>query len=579
MRSAERLVFFFIACLALAVPAIAGDVGGNVYSNPGTITLRLEWGSSFENAKEIQKSGDGSYSFGVNIRNNTKYRVLGKSAPTGWLCRGKLIEEFLSSSGATQTHVYCGSSSSAGIRIGSWNLEWYDSADAIEKKRAIAEILNQYEFDVVIANEVLDAASWSEFIQNHLGNAADWDYRITASGCSLRQVTMWRKSAVTLESGYELACANSNCIIDENGSTWDDCAGRRPYVATFSVNGTTLQFTTATVHFKANTTTTDCQLRKDQVDSFVTWADWAGMSSRNFIVAGDFNDTLPGTGNCSSIDTLATMESHSGYRFATAQPDYFYSSMMGNGLVTYDTKSFQNTLDHFWVTNSVFDLLETTVDTYGNKANAVQANMYFSPWDEPDHNPPYIVLGSGGGGGGTGDTTAPTTSITSPADGATVMGITSVLASASDDVGVAKVEFYLDGVLKATDTSSPYEWNWDTTTVADGSHALNSKAYDAAGNVGTSSVVNVTVANSSQSESITLTASGYKVKGLQKADLSWSGATSTSIDVFRDGALIATTSNDGSYTDNINVTGGGSYVYQVCESGTSTCSNQTTVTF
>jgi hypothetical protein len=66
--------------------------------------------------------------------------------------------------------------------------------------------------------------------------------------------------------------------------------------------------------------------------------------------------------------------------------------MMGNGLVTYDTKSFQNTIDHIWTSNSLFNLLESTVDTYGNLANTVQANMYFSPWGEPDHSPPYVVI-------------------------------------------------------------------------------------------------------------------------------------------------------------------------------------------
>jgi endonuclease/exonuclease/phosphatase family metal-dependent hydrolase len=278
------------------------------------------------------------------------------------------------------------------LRVASWNLEWYDSADPVDKKKAIAALINQYNFDVLIANEVLDAASWDDFIKNYLGNAADWDYRITESGCSLRQVTMWKKSAVTFESGYELSCANTGCIIDENSPTWDDCAGRRPYVANFAVNNSTVKFTTATIHFKANTTTTDCQLRKEQVDSFVTWVDWAGMSSKNFLVAGDFNDTLPGAGNCTSIDTLASMEGHSGFWFATAQPGYHYANMMGNGLVTYDTKSFQNTIDHLWVTNSLFNLLETTTDTYGNRANAVQANMYFSASGEPDHNPPYIVI-------------------------------------------------------------------------------------------------------------------------------------------------------------------------------------------
>lgn len=78
---------------------------------------------------------------------------------------------------------------------------------------------------------------------------------------------------------------------------------------------------------------------------------------------------------------------------------------------------------------------------------------------------------------------------------------------------------------------------------------------------------------------ISLTVSGYKVRGLQKADLAWSGASGTSVDVYRDGALLTTTADDGAYTDNIDQRGGGSYTYQVCEAGTSTCSSTVTVTF
>ena len=71
----------------------------------------------------------------------------------------------------------------------------------------------------------------------------------------------------------------------------------------------------------------------------------------------------------------------------------------------------------------------------------------------------------------------------------------SVTATATDNVSVTKVEFYFDGVLKATDTSTPYSWSWDTTTAANGGHTLLTKAYDAAGNVGTSAAVTVTVGN------------------------------------------------------------------------------------
>lgn len=93
------------------------------------------------------------------------------------------------------------------------------------------------------------------------------------------------------------------------------------------------------------------------------------------------------------------------------------------------------------------------------------------------------------------DTTAPTVSITAPTSGATVSGTVSVTANASDNVGVTKVEFYVDGVLASTDTTSPYSFSWDTTTASNASHSLTAKAYDAAANVGTSAAVSVTVNN------------------------------------------------------------------------------------
>ena len=93
------------------------------------------------------------------------------------------------------------------------------------------------------------------------------------------------------------------------------------------------------------------------------------------------------------------------------------------------------------------------------------------------------------------DTTSPVTSIISPIDGATVSGITVISASASDNVGVSRAELLKDGVLFANDTSSPYSFQWDTAKDINGSHILQTKAYDAAANVGNSMPINVTVNN------------------------------------------------------------------------------------
>jgi subtilisin len=82
-----------------------------------------------------------------------------------------------------------------------------------------------------------------------------------------------------------------------------------------------------------------------------------------------------------------------------------------------------------------------------------------------------------------------------------------------------------------------------------------------------------------ETAAISLSASGYKVKGVQHADLTWSGSSAESVDVYRNGAKVATIKNTGSHTDNINARGGGSYTYEVCEAGTDSCSNQAVVVF
>jgi predicted amidohydrolase len=95
------------------------------------------------------------------------------------------------------------------------------------------------------------------------------------------------------------------------------------------------------------------------------------------------------------------------------------------------------------------------------------------------------------------DQTAPVVSLTSPASGASVSGTISITANASDDVGVARVRFFVDGAQVGTDdTTAPYSISWDSTTVANGSHTLAATGYDAANNSGSSSIT-VNVSNGS----------------------------------------------------------------------------------
>ena len=130
----------------------------------------------------------------------------------------------------------------------------------------------------------------------------------------------------------------------------------------------------------------------------------------------------------------------------------------------------------------------------------------------------------------------------------------------------------------AAGTSTTLNFLWNTSTASIENHTLEGShdlADDNSSNDAETAVVTVNEAGG-----ITLTATGYKVKGRQKADLEWGGAEEgTPVNIYRDDVFIETTENDGVYTDNIDNVGGGSYIYQVCEEGTTTCSNKATVTF
>jgi hypothetical protein len=91
------------------------------------------------------------------------------------------------------------------------------------------------------------------------------------------------------------------------------------------------------------------------------------------------------------------------------------------------------------------------------------------------------------------DSQAPATSVTAPSAGSTVSGSVTVSASASDNTGVSRVDFYKDTVLLGSDNSAPYGLSWNTNGETAGSHTLKTTAFDAAGNLANSAPVSVTV--------------------------------------------------------------------------------------
>lgn len=106
----------------------------------------------------------------------------------------------------------------------------------------------------------------------------------------------------------------------------------------------------------------------------------------------------------------------------------------------------------------------------------------------------YLARGAGAvsriGFSSGGDNIAPTVSISSPANGATVprKSTVTIAANATDNVGVTRVEFLVNGALQCTDTTAPYNCNWRVPAAPNKSYQLQARAFDLAGNSGAASV-------------------------------------------------------------------------------------------
>ncbi len=145
----------------------------------------------------------------------------------------------------------------------------------------------------------------------------------------------------------------------------------------------------------------------------------------------------------------------------------------------------------------------------------------------------------------------------------------------------ADESFDVDGFIVA--------WTWtfgDGTTSSEqhpshsypqaGSYSCNLTVTDDQG--ATDSATDV-VTVSEPGPAITLTADGYVDRNRNRVDLTWAGAQGSKVDVWRNSELIGTTRNDGSHTDTLSRNASGAFVYQICERGTSTCSNLASVSF
>lgn len=177
---------------------------------------------------------------------------------------------------------------------------------------------------------------------------------------------------------------------------------------------------------------------------------------------------------------------------------------------------------------------------------------------------PTLIAGSGEGGS---ENQPPTASFTY-----STAGLTATFTDESTDGDGSIVSW----MWSFGDGGSSTDQSPSHTYTAAGTYAVSLAVMDDEGATDTTDqAVSVSSGGASQ---IVLEVRAY-VKGVRRADLTWSGATSTSVDVFRNAAIVATTVNDGAYTDNTGSKSLASATYKVCEAGTETCSNEVTVTW
>jgi hypothetical protein len=265
------------------------------------------------------------------------------------------------------------------------------------------------------------------------------------------------------------------------------------------------------------------------------------------VVTPDYMDTTEGT--------LVTLDGS-----ASTDPDdgigsYLWSQVEGDPVSLTDSTSsitsFTTPKSDSFGKNLKFKL---TVKDFGGLQGTADSAVYVSQ-SKSTNSPPNVT-------------------ITSPTEGACFDSGAGIIfvGSASDpeDGDLA------DSLVWTSDRDGQIGTGGSFSAVlSNGTHTITASVSDSGSLTGSGSV---TITAVSGKDGVELTATAYKIKGDKYADLTWNGATLTNVDVYRDGSLITTTTNDGAYTHGP-FSKGKPATYQVCEAGTLNCSNEITVSW
>ncbi|MBD3616932.1 MAG: PKD domain-containing protein [Gracilimonas sp.] len=449
---------------------------------------------------------------------------------------------------------------SSTLDFATWNLEWFgDTENGPSNEQLQLEnvhhIISGLDMDLWSIQEVTSVphfdnlvsqlSGYDGFLANDPFVTDGAAYYSDFEDNELKVGIIYKTNLVTVES--------AKVILKEYDYEF---AGRPPVEVQLSatVDGVTQDIVMILLHAKAGSRGDAFERRQAGSVALKTYLD-STWPSAHVKVIGDFND---------DVDQSIQKPNESPYKnFVDDAASYVFPTKELSDAGITSTVYYSDMIDHHLSTN---ELIAAYVD---GTVQVFPADQYVEDYDQTtsDHYPVLSSYSLSGSGGETNDPP--------------IASFTYTCTELSCD---------FDGTGSSDSDGSITDYSWDFGDGNTGTGSTISHSY-ASGNTytvtltvtddggATGTDAQDVIVSESTSGDITLSVSGYKVQGAQKADLTWSGATSTDVDVYRDASLIVTTANDGSYTDNINNRGGGSYTYQVCEAGTSTCSNQATVNF
>lgn len=173
--------------------------------------------------------------------------------------------------------------------------------------------------------------------------------------------------------------------------------------------------------------------------------------------------------------------------------------------------------------------------------------------------------------------TAPTVTITAPATGSSFQQGTPVtFTGTGTDTQDGNITSSLVWTSNLQSGNIGTGSSFSTSALVVGTHVITASVTDAGG-LSDTDTRTITI---NAAQAISLSTRGYKVKGVRRVDLTWTGASGTTVNVLLGTGVVATPPNNGAFTHMLGGKGGGTFNYQVCEVAPSPkCSNVSTVVF